>query len=311
MSQINYLKKRKKLGENYSSIDTAMFLKYRSIMLRYFEYENLPEDLDPVIIESIYFDYGEALGFKYGGHFFFLPIAPRGKLNLYGYLVKARPIPLNGDSRFPIFNIMPELDEAGNVIAPNAVHFWNNASRTPTAAFISPYITRLDYIWKTIGREEALARIGLLIEASDPERKKAIKNEMELLIELNTPIAVVDKGTASEFSAAIKTGDIRSAENIKASWDDITNTKHLLDTILGINNANTSKRERLNVEEVEVNDQEIELMIRDELKCRQEQWDKFNKLFGTNVKVKISVREETETIAKIDEKIDDNVKEDE
>ena len=310
MSQINYLRKRKKLGENYTSIDSAMFLKYRGIMLRYFEYENLPEDLDPVIVEQIYFEFGEALGFKYGGHYFFLPIAPRGKLNLYGYLVKARPLPLNGDSRFPIVNVMPELDKAGNIIEPNAIHFWNNSSRTPTAAFIAPFITRIDYIWKTIGREEALARTGFIVECSDPEKKDALKNEIQLLMQLDTPIAVVDKGTASEFSAALKTGDIRAAENIKASWDDMTNTKHLLDTILGINNANTSKRERLNVSEVEVNDQEIELMIRDELKCRQEQWDKFNKLFGTNVKVKIAVKEESETIQKIDENITENNEED-
>lgn len=310
MSQINYLRKRKKLGENYTSIDSAMFLKYRGIMLRYFEYENLPEELDPVIVEQIYFEYGEALGFKHGGYYFFLPIAPRGKLNLYGYLVKARPLPLNGDTRFPVFDIMPKLDENEKIIEPNAVHFWNNSSRTPTAAFLAPFISRIDYIWKTIGREEALARTGFIVEASDPEKKNALKNEMQLLMDLDTPIAVVDKGTASEFSAALKTGDIRAAENIKASWDDMTNTKHLLDTILGINNANTSKRERLNVSEVEVNDQEIELMIRDELKCRQEQWDKFNKLFGTNVKVKIAVKEESETIQKKDENVTENNEED-
>lgn len=306
MSQINYLKKRKRLGSNYTSIGDMLYLKYRGALIRYFEYENLPEELDPVIIEQIYFDRGEALGFKYGGHFFFLPIAPRGKLNLYGYLVKARPLPLNGDSRFPVMNVMPELDERGNIIPPQAVHFWNNSARIPTGAMITPYIERLDYIWQTIGREEALARIGLLIETDAPEQKNTLKNEVQMLLDLATPIAVVDRGTAASLSATVKTGEIRSAENIKASWDDFHNTKHELDTLVGINNANTSKRERLNIEEVEVNDMEIEMMFRDELKCRQQQWDQFNKIFGTNVRVKLPAsieyhiktkdQEESETI---------------
>ena len=56
-------------------------------------------------------------------------------------------------------------------------------------------------------------------------------------------------------------------------------------TFLGINNANTSKKERLVTSEVESNDQLINYYLNCFYKKRKEACDILNKKFGTNVKI--------------------------
>jgi len=56
-------------------------------------------------------------------------------------------------------------------------------------------------------------------------------------------------------------------------------------TEIGVNNANTDKRERLTDNEVEVNDHEIQLNSSYWLEQMREGFDEANKLFGLSVKL--------------------------
>ena len=58
-------------------------------------------------------------------------------------------------------------------------------------------------------------------------------------------------------------------------------------TFLGINNANTEKRERLITDEVEANDAHIELSAECMLKARENAIEEINRIFGTNIKVSL------------------------
>lgn len=55
---------------------------------------------------------------------------------------------------------------------------------------------------------------------------------------------------------------------------------------IGINNANVDKKERVNTLEVSANDDELRNAIDDWKKNLEEQFEKINKMFGTNIKVK-------------------------
>lgn len=57
-------------------------------------------------------------------------------------------------------------------------------------------------------------------------------------------------------------------------------------TNIGINNANTDKRERLNTDEVNANNQEIGINICDWLENLQAGADKVNKMFGLNIEIR-------------------------
>ena len=57
-------------------------------------------------------------------------------------------------------------------------------------------------------------------------------------------------------------------------------------TRLGYNNENVEKKERLLVDEVNSNNEVVESFLTTRLKCEQEAFDKINKMWGYNIKVK-------------------------
>lgn len=59
-------------------------------------------------------------------------------------------------------------------------------------------------------------------------------------------------------------------------------------TLLGINNLEISKKERLVVAEAEVNKQEVGINLLSFLKPRMDSVDRINALFKTNIKVSVN-----------------------
>lgn len=67
----------------------------------------------------------------------------------------------------------------------------------------------------------------------------------------------------------------------------LTTIEHKFDTLVGFNNANTDKKERLNSEEVNANNEEVKALSQLWLEEMQESMDKANDMFGLNLKVKL------------------------
>lgn len=67
----------------------------------------------------------------------------------------------------------------------------------------------------------------------------------------------------------------------------LTTIEHKFDTLIGFNNANTDKKERLNSEEVNANNEEVRALSQLWLEEIQESMDKANDLFGLNLSVKL------------------------
>lgn len=65
---------------------------------------------------------------------------------------------------------------------------------------------------------------------------------------------------------------------------------------IGINNANVDKKERVNTLEVEANDDELRNAVDDWKNNLEEQFDKINKMFGLDIKVKFPYYRTTEDI---------------
>lgn len=67
----------------------------------------------------------------------------------------------------------------------------------------------------------------------------------------------------------------------------LTTIEHKFDTLIGFNNANTDKKERLNSEEVNANNEEVRALSQLWLEEMQESMYKANDLFGLNLSVKL------------------------
>ena len=65
-------------------------------------------------------------------------------------------------------------------------------------------------------------------------------------------------------------------------------------TEIGVNNANTDKKERLTDNEVEANDSEIQLNAGYWLENMREGFDKANKMYGLNIQVELKNTYNTE-----------------
>ncbi|MPM09431.1 hypothetical protein SDC9_55748 [bioreactor metagenome] len=77
-------------------------------------------------------------------------------------------------------------------------------------------------------------------------------------------------------------------ESLQKNKDDVM---FELLTFLGINNANTSKKERMIVDEVNVNNIHILMNLDIEYKNRQKACEEINKKYGLNVEVEMVIEE--------------------
>lgn len=76
----------------------------------------------------------------------------------------------------------------------------------------------------------------------------------------------------------------------------LTTIEHKFDTLIGFNNANTDKKERLNSEEVNANNEEVKALSQLWLEELQDSIKKVNKMFNIDIKVKLREVEEHGTV---------------
>jgi hypothetical protein len=103
-------------------------------------------------------------------------------------------------------------------------------------------------------------------------------------VQSNTPAIYADKNLDMKNFEILFTNAPFVADKLADTKHDIWNEAL---TFLGINNANTDKRERLNGDEVNANNEFIEHNILFMLESRQEAAKAISKMTGLNITVKI------------------------
>lgn len=280
--------KKKMTLENMQDIDGLMYLLLMSITAQLFRWENLPDDIKPHIVEEILFQYGAAVFFKVGDHYICLPASNQYDLNMYGEMVKVKPIGLNGaemPDRYIHENWVVRGESAVLQNPVDAVLIKNNLQTISTWAFLTPFIDRLVFTWQSMGINQALAnRLTGFIHANK-DNSGAIYAALNSVLGSKSPFKVIsEKDNTLE---GISTVDIGVEYIPEKFWVDFTNTLDLIYTILGINNKMAvEKRERLITSEVEVNNASIQLFRDSMYQFRKEAAEEINALFGLNVKVK-------------------------
>jgi len=258
-----------------------MYQKYLyNLAYQMFEWEGLPETIDPIYLEkqlhqrgyiSIYKD--DILGYlALGG-------ALGGQLNIYNKPITFQATAPQYQKQFPIYWYgLP----AGQENETHGVVIYNNYEVQPTLNILDMYAYTLAEIKETIHINQNAQKTPIILSGNDKTllSLKQIYNKWEG----NVPMILVNEEFNSDSIQAINTGAPYVADKLTNLFNDNWNE---VMTFLGQSNANTDKKERLITSEVESNNDQIQSSANVYLAPREEACKLMNEYYGLNVSVRL------------------------
>lgn len=158
----------------------------------------------------------------------------------------------------------------------------NNDDMIPTSPTIQLYAMDLATISRAIDVNINAQKTPILVRCTE-RQKNSVKQAYNQFTG-NEPVIYADKEFDSDSFDVLETSAPIVFDKLQIQkhevWDECL-------TYLGINNANTQKRERLITNEVDSNNIHIEMNAQVMLKSRELACKQINKLFGTNISVKL------------------------
>lgn len=181
----------------------------------------------------------------------------------------------------PTYDMTPDGD-AGARKEPECVPIWANYMRVPDLDVIYLYATKLAKIDRSIEITADNMRKPKVIAASENERLSAM-NALKSLMQGDEAIFITDGGVLPSMMQVLDLGvDPLTLPNLMIAKSKLWNECMGL---LGINNANQDKKERLVAAEVGANDEQVQATRNIALNARQQACEQINKLFGLSIAV--------------------------
>lgn len=178
---------------------------------------------------------------------------------------------------------LPWRDEAGTRFEPECVPIWANFSRYPDLDIIMLYAHKLAKIDRSIEITADNMRKTKVVAAPESERLSYV-NVLKQIAEGQEAVfgttALQDlAGAVSVLDLGVATGTLSELQIGRAKlWSECMG-------LLGINNANQEKKERLVAAEVGANDEQVQATRNVALNARQFACEQINQLYGLNVSV--------------------------
>lgn len=264
------------MGKTSKRWDSAIknnhtFLQYYNrlteLAICMFEWKNLPDTIDERFLELALYSDGMAVFFRdevLG--YLALQVMIGGNLDVYRVPILRTAYATNG------YN-MP-LD------ATNSVIIFNNNLRTNSLLDVEMYSLRLYEIERTIDVNVKAQKTPLLIKCTENQRL-TLKN-LYMQYDGNQPFIFADKSIDMDSIQTINTGAPYVADKLNILKRQIWNEAL---TYLGIDNANTEKKERLISSEVSSNLGGVEAQRFTRLNARRRAADQINRMFDLNISV--------------------------
>lgn len=253
------------------------------ICLSMFEWVNLPDSMDSRYLEECLFFDGQAALLKddtFG--FINTHVSDNGYINIYGL-----PTKLNCYSDSNVFQSYREK-YSGLIKNPEdtsnyAILVMNNWRRVPTAATIQLFAERLTQA-QLVCDVNINAQKTPIILLGDDKQKLTLEN-LYSQYDGSKPIIYGDKDLiTNEAFKAINTQAPFVANDIVAYKKEIWNE---FLSFIGVNTIDVEKKERLISGESSANNEFINLNLESYLEPRKKACEEFNKLYGTNISVRL------------------------
>lgn len=252
-----------------------------------FEWLNLPPGIDEKWIERYLFLEGKCMFFKDDKLGLMVSkFTDSGVLNFYDEPTLLTPVATNYASFLAGKGSGAKQYKNGE----ECILIRNNDIMIPTRYTIKLYAIRLAEIQRTIDINIDAQRTPVLITGTDKQKFSLMQVYKKW--KGHEPVIFGDKALESTPLSALKTDAPIVFDKLQlqkhAIWNEVM-------TFLGIDNANQDKKERLVDDEVQANNGQIELSAECMLKSRKQACKEINKLFGTNISVRLRDKEESTT----------------
>lgn len=243
------------------------FYRLEEIAINMFEWDGLPDTVDERFLELTLCEYGMAVYFNdpvIGD--IVTNVATGGPLNIYRIPTVRHAYASNG------YN--------ANLSDKNSVIIYNNYLHQPTILTIMMFARRLYEIERTIEVNVVAQKTPTVIVCDENERlsmENFIKrrNENELVI-IGSKSLDLNNVKVLNTSAPYVAGDLYALK--RQTWQEALN-------FLGVESANTEKKERLITFEVTSNNGAVQAQRYTMLNSRQQAAKQINAMFGTNIEV--------------------------
>ena len=266
-----------------TQVETEIYMYLEELIVNRYTYKNLPYGMEDWEIEDLLFWKGSGIAFKYPatGTLLLLPVTKNGDLNVKGKPQYGTPLSMNGVELPLNLRMLPDL--TGNE-EQKAVLWMNNLSMTSTYMIIRPFVQQFIYILQSKVMNCAMARKPVII-----------KGNKKTAAALNQQFTSIFGNGINPFKVSYDDGDLKSMLEVlnlgikydqQAYWDDLKNTWNWILTLCGIkNDENVAKKERVVVDQIESNEQNVYYSKMNTFKYRQKAVEEMNRVFGTNIEV--------------------------
>ena len=252
-----------------------LFYLFTNLALNRFKWEGLPQGLESRHIEKALFEFGQCafVDDKEVG-LICLGCSNTGGYNVYGEPTNVLLSGVGYSKHYP-------LNEVERIL--------NNDTLVPTKFHVEYYTNKIYEIDKAMYKNLKQQKRPFVI-ATDKETQLTMKNVMKQVKEDEAEI-YVDKRLDNGGQLGINVLQTNAPYLIDKYQQMKNDLMCEFLTIMGLNNsnANNNKKERLLVDEVNVNNGEILMHLDVDYKNRLEACERINKRFGTNITVKKNI----------------------
>ena len=282
-ASFNVVKQKKALFNEW-------YRKLMNVCLCMFEYDNLPDTINHYDLDFKAFTNGFVWLDEIDSKHYALECALAGEPNV-DYL----------PTLAVIANPALKITNPNRVIGKDGILLLSDPMFNGLKVYISKYAALLSTMEISFYWGGVSSRTQKMFEAKNDDVRKSIEDVFEHLEDGDALKAIASKPILKFMESYDFANNAASSSNLKAL---IETTQYLLASFyigIGLNANYNMKKESLNENEINADNDVLMPFIDVMLKCRQEAWDAYNNLKGTNVKVRLGkqwqrIRESAEVI---------------
>ena len=251
---------------------------FKALALSSIRWEGVPAGIDKRAIEYILLHFGQGGIFQDSGGFLFAQSSFANRINIY---YNPNLVMLSSPSgQWWYRHAEHWIDGDGILQDPDCAICWDNMERVPLILTLKRYATRIakyDYVMDM----NIDAQLTPWVIAGKPDGRKQMSKMQKKLMRKDRFWPVTDTGF-NEMPVVLQTGAPFVADKIEMTKQVLVNE---VLTLLGYDNTNVDKKERVQTAEVLSNNEMIMGLRESRLKARQLFCERVSHIFGIDIQV--------------------------